>query len=134
MKVGVKLAELSKKVNAISGVVPSKTTMPILSTLLMSATRGEFSISATDLDVSVTSRIECEIIEEGKIAVPARKLAEIVKALAGETVTLGADEEKLIISCGKSRFVVNARSADDFPKMPEQTAKTSFKVDPQILS
>jgi len=107
--------------------------MPILSTVLMSAENGIFSISATDLDISVTSRVNGTVAEEGKIAVPAKKLAEIVKSLAGEEVSLDAEGEKLTLSCGKSRFVINARSAEDFPKLPKQEGKTSFSIDPEII-
>ncbi|MDD4857701.1 MAG: DNA polymerase III subunit beta [Candidatus Krumholzibacteria bacterium] len=133
MKVSVPLGELSHKMNAISSVVPGKTTMPILSTVLMSADKEIFSISATDLDISVTSRVNGAITEEGRIAVPAKKLAEIVKSLSGDEVVLESKEDKLTLSCGKSRFVVNARSAEDFPKIPKQESKTSFAIDPEII-
>ena len=133
MKVSVPLSELNHKMNAISGVVPGKTTMPILSTVLMSAENGIFSISATDLDISVTSRVNGTVAEEGKIAAPAKKLAEIVKSLAGEVVALDTEGDKLTLSCGKSRFVMNARSAEDFPKLPKQEGKTSFAIDPEIV-
>jgi DNA polymerase-3 subunit beta len=134
VKVSVPLGELNRKMNAISSVVPGKTTMPILSTVLMSAENGVFSISATDLDISVTSKVNGTVTEEGRIAVPAKKLAEIVKSLAGEEASLHAEADKLTLSCGKSRFLVNARSADDFPKLPQQESKTSFSIDPEIVS
>jgi DNA polymerase-3 subunit beta len=133
VKVSVPLNELNHKMNAISSVVPSKTTMPILATVLMSAEKGEFSISATDLDISVTSKVNGTVSEEGKIAVPARKIAEIVKSLAGDEVRLEAEGERLTVICGKSKFVVNARSADDFPKLPRQESKTAFPIDPEII-
>ena len=133
VKVSVPLSELNHKMNAISSVVPNKTTMPILSTVLMSAENGIFSISATDLDISVTSRVNGTVAEEGKIAVPAKKLAEIVKSLDGDDVALDTEADKLTLSCGKSRFVINARSAEDFPKLPKQESKTSFPIDPEIV-
>jgi DNA polymerase-3 subunit beta len=133
VKVTVPLSELNHKVNAISSVVPSKTTMPILSTILVSAEKDDFSISATDLDISVTSRVNGSVTEGGRIAAPARKIAEIVKSLAGGEVVLEADGQKLTMSCGKSRFVVNARNADDFPKLPKQESKTTFAINPEIL-
>jgi len=118
----------------MSSVVPGKTTMPILSTVLISAEKGNFSISATDLDISVTSRVNGEVKEEGKIAAPAKKIAEIVKSLAGDEVLIETTGEKVTLSCGRSKFVVNSRSADDFPKMPKQESKTAFTVDPEIIS
>ena len=133
MKVSVPLSKLSHEMNAISGVVPGKTTMPILSTVLISAEKGEFTISATDLDISVTSKVMGNISREGKIAAPAKKIAEIVKSLAGDEVVLDAEGERLTVACGKSRFVVNARNADDFPKLPRQESKTTFSIDPEII-
>jgi len=134
VKVSVPLSELNRKMNAMSSVVPGKTTMPILSTVLISAEKGNFSISATDLDISVTSRVNGEVKEEGKIAAPAKKIAEIVKSLAGDEVLIETTGEKVTLSCGRSKFVVNSRSADDFPKMPKQESKTAFTVDPEIIS
>jgi len=134
VKISVPLGELSKKLNAISSVVPSKTTMPILATVLLSADDDGIRFSATDLDISVTSVIKGEITEKGKVAAPAKKLAEIVKSLSGDTVKLEVDGEKVTIKCGKSKFVVNGRKADDFPKLPKQEGKTEFTIDPGILS
>jgi DNA polymerase-3 subunit beta len=134
VKVIVPLSELSKKMNAISSVVPGKTTMPILSTVLMNAEKDGMYFSATDLDISVTSKVNGEIEETGSIAVPAKKLAEIVKSLSSGDVTLQASGEKLTITCGKSRFVINSRSAEDFPKIPKQQSKTTFTIDPETLS
>lgn len=134
MKVSVPLSEFNRKMNAISSVVPGKTTMPILSTVLISAEKQDFSISATDLDISVTSRVNGTVSEEGRIAAPAKKIAEIVKSLAGDEVTIETKGEKITLACGKSRFNVNARSADDFPKLPKQESKTSFTIDPEIIN
>ncbi len=133
MKIQVPLGELSKKMNAISSVVPGKTTMPILSMVLVSAEGSDISFSATDLDISVTSKVNGAVEAPGKIAVPAKKIAEIVKALSGDEVTLEVEGEKLTIRCGKSRFSVNGRRADDFPKMPKQESSTEFEVQAPLL-
>ncbi|UCF04516.1 MAG: DNA polymerase III subunit beta [bacterium] len=133
MKIRVALGELSKKMHAISSVVPSKTTMPILSTVLITADGEGIELSATDLDISVTSKITGTADAGGKIAVPAKKIAEIVKSLTGDEVSMDVTGEKLTLTCGKSRFVINGRSAEDFPKIPKQESKTSFKMDPELI-
>jgi DNA polymerase-3 subunit beta len=133
VKIQVQLGELLKKMNAISSVVPGKTTMPILSMVLVRAEGSNISFSATDLDISVTSKVAGKVETPGSLAVPAKKVAEIVKSLSGDEVTLAADGEKLTIKCGKSRFSVNGRSADDFPKMPKQESGTEFEVQAPIL-
>ena len=134
MKIIVQLSELSKKMNAISSVVPGKTTMPILSTVLVDAGKEGITFSATDLDISVTSRVKGEAEGKGTLAVPAKKLAEIVKSLSGDSVTMEASGEKMTLTCGKSRFVINGRNAEDFPKLPKQESKTSFSIDPKTLT
>jgi DNA polymerase-3 subunit beta len=134
VKIIVPLGELSKKMNAISSVVPGKTTMPILSTVLIGADKDGITFSATDLDISVTSRVKGKVEEKGTLSVPAKKLAEIVKSLSGDSVTMEASGDKLTLRCGKSRFVINGRSAEDFPKLPQQESKTAFDIDPDTLT
>jgi DNA polymerase-3 subunit beta len=133
VKIQVPLGELSKKMNAISSVVPGKTTMPILSMVLVDAGDSGITFSATDLDISVTSKVAGSVDTPGSIAVPAKKLAEIVKSLSGDEVTMEMDGEKLTIRCGKSRFSVNGRNAEDFPKMPKQESSTEFQVQSPLL-
>jgi len=133
VKIQVPLGELSKKMNAISSVVPGKTTMPILSMVLVSADDGRIRFSATDLDISVTSMVSGKVESPGRIAVPAKKIAEIVKSLSGDEVDLEVEGEKLTIRCGRSRFSVNGRNADDFPKMPKQESSTEFMVQAPLL-
>ena len=133
MKIQVPLGELSKKMIAISSVVPGRTTMPILSMVLVNADDSAISFSATDLDISVTSKVAGKVDEPGSIAVPAKKIAEIVKSLAGDEVTMEVEGEKLTIKCGKSRFSVNGRNAEDFPKMPRQESSTEFEVQAPLL-
>lgn len=134
MKAIIPLGELVKKMNAISSVVPTRTTMPILSTVLIGAKDADIYFSATDLDISVRSKVAGTVEEEGAIAAPARKVAEIVKSLSGKEVSLTVAEEKLTIECGKSRFVVNGRKPEDFPTLPKQESKTTVRIDPELLS
>ncbi len=133
MKINIDLDVLTKKTNAIASVVPVKTTMPILSNLLITAEKNGINFSATDLDISVTSKIEADVSEEGRVAIPAKKFTEIVKSLSGKSVTLSSEGEKLNIACGKSEFVVNGRNPDDFPKLPKQESKTSFSIETELL-
>jgi DNA polymerase-3 subunit beta len=133
VKIQVPLSELAGKMNSISSVVPSKTTMPILSMVLINAEAGGITLSATDLDISVTSKVKGKVEREGRITAPAKKIAEIVKSLSGEEAVLEAKEDKLTITCGKSRFSVNGRNADDFPQIPKQDSKMEFSMDPELL-
>jgi len=134
VKIVVPLNEFNRKMSSISSVVPSKTTMPVLSTVLVSAEEEGITLSATDLDISVTAKLEGEVEEKGSISAPARKLAEISKSLSGEGVTLDTENERVKVSCGRSRFSVIGRPAEDFPKVPKQDVKSEFEVDRKLLS
>ncbi len=87
LKIGV--PELAKALARSQGIVEKKTTMPILSHVLLEAKKGgKLHVSATDLDISVSGEHDCEVAREGAVAVSARHLYEIVRALPETTVTL----------------------------------------------
>ena len=70
-----------KELNILQGVVEKKSTIPILSNLLLEAINGELGIKGTDLDVSISTRCETEIKQEGAVCVQAKKLFEIVRSI-----------------------------------------------------
>lgn len=133
MKATIRLNEIKDNMNTISRVVPGKTTMPILSMVLMKAEEDTLSLSATDLDISVTSKLKGKVEEGGAVAVPARKVGEIIKSLSGEEVRFEAEKNNLTISCGRSRFEINGRNPEDFPEIPKQDKKFSFKIEYNLL-
>jgi DNA polymerase-3 subunit beta len=104
----------------MQGIVERKTTIPVLSHILLTARDGRLDLAATDLDVSLTSSCEADAGGEGGIAVQARKLMEIVRSLAGDEVRLVLDEpEWLTILGGTSRFKIQGKVPDEFPTLPE---------------
>jgi DNA polymerase-3 subunit beta len=113
----VLLAELA----LLQGIVERRTTIPILSHLLLDARDGRLSLAATDLDVSLTTWCEAEPVRPGAIAVQAKKFHEIVRALpsAGE-ITLSVDEGTSVqVEAGRSRFRIRGLEADNFPTLPK---------------
>jgi DNA polymerase-3 subunit beta len=120
VKVAIDQKLLAKKIQGISSVVPTKTSLPILSTFLMEAKKDKVYMTANDLDVSLTTIIDCEVEEEGQISVPGKKFFEIVRSLPEDTVNIEASGEKIATKCRKSRFRMVGKGADEFPKLPEQ--------------
>lgn len=120
MKIQTNRAELLTELVPMQGVVERKSTIPVLSHLLLRVKDGRLHLAATDLDVSLVSWCEAEVEEEGAVAVQARKFLEIVRAVAGETVELTLeDSNDLRIVSGNSRFKIRGLSSDDFPTLPE---------------
>jgi DNA polymerase III subunit beta len=119
LKIGV--PELAKALGRSQGIVEKKSTMPILSHVLLEAKKGgQLVASATDLDLAVSSEHACEVVKEGAVAVSARHLYDIVKALPEPTVTLKrAQNNYLEVRSGASEFRIVGLPAEDFPALPK---------------
>jgi DNA polymerase-3 subunit beta len=124
---------LTKKIQGISAVVPTKTSLPILSTFLMEVKKDKVYFTANDLDVSLTTVVECEIDGEGTVAVPGKKFFEIARSLPDDIVEVNTEGEKIAVKCKRSRFRIVGKNADEFPKLPEQKALASFVVKTETL-
>ena len=119
MEIRLNRSEFLGELVPMQGIVERKTTIPVLSHLLLTAREDQLHLAATDLDVSLTSWCEAEIKTEGGIAVQAKKLVEIIRSLTGEEVLLVLEEPReLTIKAGRSRFKIHGLSPDDFPTLP----------------
>jgi DNA polymerase III subunit beta len=119
LKIGVQ--ELVKALGRSQGIVERKSTMPILSHVLLEAKKGtELIVSATDLDLAVSSEHRCEVLKDGAVAVSAKHLYEIVRALPEQTVTLKkAHNNYLEVRSGPSEFRIVGLPSEDFPALPK---------------
>ncbi len=126
MELRLKRSELLGELAPMQGVVERKTTIPVLSHILLTARDNRAQLAATDLDVSLTSWCEADVKQEGGIAVQARKFMEIVRSLPGDEVLLMQEDPKILsIHGGQSRFKLNGLAPEDFPTLPEvSTEKT----------
>ncbi|ACG71245.1 DNA polymerase III, beta subunit [Anaeromyxobacter sp. K] len=133
LKIGAQ--ELAKALGRSQGIVEKKSTMPILSHVLLEAKKGDqLVVSATDLDLAVSSEHACEVVKEGAVAVSARHLYEIVRALPEQSVTLKkAHNNYLEVKSGPSEFRIVGLPAEDFPALPRFDKVPFADVDPALL-
>lgn len=112
------LAELAP----MQGIVERKTTIPALAHILLSVQDDRIQIAATDLDVSLTSWCAAEVSRGGRVAIQAKKLIEIIRAVEGEEVLLAEEEpQTLTIKARSSRFKIRGMNPEDFPTLPVVT-------------
>jgi DNA polymerase-3 subunit beta len=136
MELKIATSELSRALGRSQGIVEKKSTMPILSHVLLEAKKAQLVVSATDLDLAVSSEHEegCEILKEGSLAVSARHLYEIVRALPEQQVTLKkAHNNYLEVKSGPSEFRIVGLPAEDFPALPRFEKVPFADVDPAAL-
>jgi DNA polymerase-3 subunit beta len=135
MELKIGAAELARALGRSQGIVEKKSTMPILSHVLLEAKKGGMlHVSATDLDLSVSSEHPCEVIKEGAVAVSAKHLYEIVRALPEAEVSLKrAGNNYLEVKSGPSEFRIVGLPAEDFPALPKFEKVAFVDVDPAAL-
>ena len=112
---------------AVQNVVTSRTTLPILSNVLMRAADGKVEFTATDLDVTVACSVDAKITKPGATTVPVKKLFGIVRELNGGEIEIETDEKNVTsIRSGSSYFKIHGLAAEEFPPLPK------FKDDKKV--
>lgn len=116
MEFSVSKDVLLKGLSKTQSIIEKKTTLPILSNVLMEAKGNNLDILATDLEVSIKSLYEADVKKDGSITVGAKKFFEIVRELPEETIKIKSTSNNwLEIKCGNAQFKIVGLSADDFP-------------------
>src|SRR4029079_15301717 len=96
MELRVNRSDFLTELVPMQGIVERKTTIPVLSHLLLTACEDRLNLAATDLDVSLTSWCESDVRSPGGIAVQAKKCMEIIRSLVGEEVLLVQEEPRVL--------------------------------------
>ena len=116
------------------GIISPRSTIPILSNVLMRADKTKLWLTTTDLEVSVRCAVGVEVAKVGATTIPARRILSIVKELAGEDVELEVDEKNVAsIKSGASFFRVMGQSDSEFPPLPDFQGKFSYALDQGAL-
>jgi DNA polymerase III subunit beta len=119
MKLTITREQFQEGLVAVAASIPAKTTLPILSNILLEATKDGIRLSGTDLDISVSTTVSASVDEEGAITLPARKLVEIIRELPSAAIRLTASgEHRVTIECGRSRFRLLGLPREEFPAFP----------------
>ena len=138
MKINSSKDNLLKGIQIVQNAVSSKNTLPILSHILIEAKKQELTLTATDLEVGISIKVDGEVQEEGAITVPAKKFSEMIKELPGDVpIQIAVKKGQAIhIEAGKSYFKLNGLLKEDFPQLPNLSqGKTadSVKIPQKIL-
>ena len=112
-----------KPLAQVVNVVERRQTLPVLANFLVQVHNGQLSLTGTDLEVEMVSRIAVEDAQDGETTIPARKLFEIIRALPdGSRITVSQAGDKITVQAGRSRFTLATLPANDFPSVDEVEA------------
>ncbi|MDX1588204.1 MAG: DNA polymerase III subunit beta [Oleiphilaceae bacterium] len=128
MKLTLSREALLQPLQAIAGVVEKKQTMPVLSNVLLIAEEDQLTLTGTNMEVELVSRVDNVALEQpGRITVPARKLSDICRSLPEEaSFTLSVEAERMKIRAGASQFTLSTLPAEHFPNVEDDAE--SFRL------
>jgi len=135
MKFKIHRDHFSNGLQQVLNVVGSKATMPILSNVLIEAEGETITLTTTNLDLGISTRVKATIELEGAVTLPVKRLATIVKELPNSEVKVEASPSNQVkITSGGSNFKIMGMSREEFPALPQFTDDRSFNIEQGTLS
>ena len=134
MKFQIEKETLLNPLQQIIGAVEKRQTMPALSNVLIRTSENSLTLTATDLEIELVSKISNIIDEPGEITVPARKLLDICKSLPNEaSIKFSVTDNKALVRSGRSRFTLTTLPANDFPALDAINSIYEFEIPQKTL-
>lgn len=129
MKFKINKDHFSNGLQQVLNVVATRSTMPILSNVLIEAEDGHISLTTTNLDLGIRCRIKADVADGGSLTLPVRKLATIVRELpVAEVFVETSESNQAKITSGGSLFKIMGISAEEFPPLPTFENRRDFEL------
>jgi DNA polymerase-3 subunit beta len=134
MKLKVEKSVLISGIQTVQNVIISKSSLPILSNILIETQQDSLRLTATDLDIGITCLIPVDIQDVGAVTVPAKRFSDIVKEMPGEDVSVTTKKNNQVnIETDLCQFKIMGLAREEFPKLPEFKDKEVVKLDQVVL-
>jgi DNA polymerase III subunit beta len=135
LKLTTKREELVAKLSTVSRAVSTRAATQALSGVLLEASEGSVTLSATDLDLGLRTAVEATVESGGSVLLPGRLLAEVARSLADDTVEIETREAErdVEIRSGSSSFHLRVLPAEDFPKLPSAEGGDPIRIPASVL-
>lgn len=134
MKIQIASEALEDELFKLQGVVSERSTLAILSNTLLEAEDGRLTLRATDLDTSISTSCECEILEPGRVTLQAKSLFDIVKNLEEQSLTLETEENHWAqLTAGDVNCRIVGTHPDDFPEILDTDDAEMYPIGSSVL-
>jgi len=133
MKFSIAQTEFLNALQVVSSAVPSRTTLPVLSNILLEATEDGIEMRATDLDLAIATRAKASVKDSGTLTVPAKKLFELVRKLPKEELKIDAKDLTLNVESKSGRYKFLCIRPEEFPGIPEVKADSELELSPAVF-
>ncbi len=136
MQVSCLQENLAKGLSIVGRAVASRSTLPVLSNVMLATDNGQLKLSATNLEIGINCWVGAKVIEEGAITIPARLLGEFINSLPPERIDMKLDESTQTLNLRCARFESNIKGIDaqEFPIVPTASiGEAVIKLEPSSL-
>ena len=135
MKIRCEKEHLLSAVQIVQKATASKTTLPILTGILLSASDNSLELQATDYEIGISMVIPAEVIEPGKVVLSGKFFPDIIRKISGKTIEIGSATQNNMVSVAsdKTEFRVLSFPADEFPNIKKFDSNTSFGIKDDVL-
>lgn len=135
MKFTVNVDAIKEALQSVVGATEKKTTIPVLGGVFFRSGNGKLFLSATDLELAISTEVDAEIEKDGSVVIPAKKMLDYVKLLDSDTVSVSVSKEFWCsFTAGKSRTRIAGMDPAQFPELPEfDVLKSDNRLDPVVL-
>src|SRR5437899_2598756 len=129
MKFSIPKEQMMNGLQSVQNIVGSRTTLPILSNVLLRGGDGKLELTTTDLDVSVSCVVNVDVKKSGAFTVPVKKFFGIVRELSASELEVEVDEKNTCrLSAGASYYKLNGLAAEEFPPLPTFSEKKKIAL------
>ncbi len=130
MKLTIARNVLLEVLQRVQNVVSTRSTLPVLSNVLISAEKTGVTMSTTDLEVSMQCKAEAAVEKTGTMTLPVRRLSGIVREMPESDISIEVgDENVAALECNSSYFKIIGISSEEFPSIPKPEGKRLFEID-----
>ena len=129
MKFQIVRSKFLEGLKFVQNIVVGKGSLPVLQNTLIEAKDGKLTLTTTDLDISIRSTIDCEVLEEGQTTLPVKLLFNSISKVVEGVVEISVDEqEKATIVAGSAKFKLSGLPASDFPELPKDEQAAEYTL------
>src|SRR5687767_10039188 len=136
MKFIVSSSNLLKQLQNLSGALQTSSSLPILECFLFEVNKNDLTITASDLETTMSASIQVESKETGGICIPARLLMDTLKTFSEQPLTFSVNvkTQSVEIVSDYGKYKLAGRPADDFPKVPSIESPSTFELSAEALA
>ncbi len=135
MKVSISKEDLLKGIQTTQPAIPNRSTLPILSHILLDARKEGLRLAGTDLELGITCFVPAQVAEEGAITVPAKRFADLIRELpSNSTLQLSTKKNQQVsIECERGLFKIMGLPKEEFPRLPHVDDHEALVVSQEVL-